>query len=465
MVDPSGQAERKVFTLLQLSTSIKNTIEKTTGNRFFWIKAEISGLKIANSGHGFLDLVEHRNGQKVAVLQATIWQSKIQYLKQTLKEDYSTIMKDGAEIVCQVQVSFHAIYGLKVSIYDVDLTYNLGELEKRKLETIQKLKDLGLFDLNRLVIEPKVIQKIALVASPGTSAHEDFMNHLTKNEYGFKFHVNLFPVVVQGSAAVESLRAVFKGVNAVDYDVIVIIRGGGSKLDLDPFNDFDLASLIAKSSIPVLTGLGHETDVSVLDMIARSPHKTPTAAADFIVDKAAEYLGELQRFYLSIAQSAQRLLKDRQLFITSSKEILVKYPITYCQTRRGELSKLASQVTRLTTSNINSRMQVLESDKLGLLNLVHQRLGILEVRRLAEMEGSLKVLTENRMKVLVTDLKHLQESLEILNPENTLKRGFSISRLDGKAVKDLKQVKVGETLQTEITDGVIESKILKIKSK
>ncbi len=438
---PHPSSTKKIYTLFQLTASIKKSIESNTADNTYWIKAEISGLNFANSGHAYLDLVEQKNGDKVAVMQCTIWYNRLLYLQESLGSDFMNILKNGSEIVCEAKVSYHQVFGLKLFIHDIDLSYNIGALEKRKQQTIYFLKEEGLFDKNSRISEPLVIQHIALIASPNTAGYADFINHIVQNERLYKFNITVFPVQVQGDGAAIALKAALEKVNTKKFDAVAFIRGGGSKLDLDPYNDYDLCKAVGSLPLMVMTGIGHETDITVLDMIAKSRHKTPTALADYLLDKMAAYEQEMLTLFMSISNSATSIIQLNQIKLQQFGEIIQNYPQLLCDERRAALQIISGQIARIATGHLTQIKTKLDSIKKAILTSI-----------------------DIKMKLQLQSLAMLSHSITLLNSEKTLARGFSITRQNGKTITSIKEINPDTDLDITIRDGTIASKIINIKS-
>ena len=274
--------ERKIYTLSQLGESLKRTLERVTSERALWFKAEIAKISQSPAGHMYLELVEEAQGQRLAVMRGTLWKSQLAAVREALGDATSQVLSRGTEIVFSGRVNYHPVYGVSLVVEEIDLSAMIGEAERRKQATLATLKAQGAMELNRGVPLPRLVQRIALIGSPGTSGFRDFAVHLMKNEWGVGFDVEVFPATVQGKDAPPTLIEALARAEAWAPDAVVMVRGGGSALDLDAFNDLDLCLAISQTTHPVLTGIGHETDLSVVDLVAHRHFKTPTAVADFL---------------------------------------------------------------------------------------------------------------------------------------------------------------------------------------
>lgn len=443
--------ERKVFTLSQIAKAVQKRITEAVGGRSFWIKAEIANIRI--NKHAYLELAEHRNGEKVAVLRGAIWSSALARIQEQLGSDSANILKHGVEILFSGRVEYHLVYGLSVVINEIDPSFNIGELERRKKETIEKLKKEGLYDKNRFVAMPIVIQRVALITSPGSAAHTDFMKHLLENEYGYQFHVHLYSSSVQGDGAPAELRAAFARIEVRNYDAIAVIRGGGSKLDLEPFNDLELSRLIAQCPIPVLTGIGHDVDVSVLDMIARSPHKTPTAVADHLVDLFVTYESSMNTFMVGIQNAMLETFTTYKERLSAIVEIMRAKPVSRCQNLRGTLHTTTTILSGCVMKNLRDAQRALDEHSNSLRTVPARRLAQVEVARVRDLANLIQLAVARKMEAWAARLTGLKEAVELIAPERILGRGYSITRANGHAITDPGTLRTGDELETTFAWG------------
>lgn len=449
--------ERKIYTLRQVGNAIKQRIEEATQGVSFWVKAEIASINVGK--HAYLELVQHHDGEKVAVMRGAIWMSALHRIRQELGDDSRNILKDGVEILFLAKTNYHLVYGLSLVIEQIDGSFNISELERRKRETIATLKEEGLYDRNRFVPMPMVVQRIALVASIGTAAYADFMQHLEQNEHGYRFHVRVFNAVVQGDAAADELRAALSSIDPKHFDAVVLIRGGGSKLDLEPFNDLELARVAAQMRIPVLTGIGHDVDISVLDLIAHGHHKTPTAVADFLVDRMLYFETAMTGMLVQVHNAMLTSFSDRKDQLSMFKEMIAMRPTARCRTERGLLHTITGQFARTVSEQITDSRQGLQTFAHDLAVLPRHRLAQVEHARVREMSGTLSGIAQRGFQILLSRLNGMGEAVRMLSPERHLERGFSITRKDGFAVKDTSQLRPGDQVETTFALGKARSTI------
>ena len=413
-------ADKKVFSLYQLNKSIKNTLESKTGHASFWVRAEIAKITVSRTGHAYLDLVEEVNGVQQAAIKGNIWRSTFEKIKKELGESAESVLQVGSEIVFKCSVTFHEVHGLSVLIDAIDLSFMLGELERRKAEAILKIKKEGIHLLNASLPLPLVIQKIALIGSPGTAGFRDFVKHVIDNDFLFKYDIRVHATAVQGVDAPKQLSKAILQADKEHPDVIVILRGGGSPMDLDCFNDYTLAIDISKLQVPVLTGIGHESDFSLADLVANRDFKTPTDVGDFIVDRTNSFSSTLVDIATRVGSRSKTVIHREATTLSGARIILRDLP------------------SRILTS----RKRLFDTLKLDLNR---------ELVRILERKNE--------------TLLGLASTMELLKPSRTLARGFSIVRHHEKAISDTRKVKKGDTIEIEFHLGSIEAEVKNINHK
>lgn len=299
--------EEKI-SLLELQERLKHAIEGAVP-RPVWVTAEIGEMNSHISGHCYLDLVDYKEGERgvAAKARGVIWSSTWRMLKPYFQSSAGVPLQKGLNVLIKVQAGFSTVYGLSLNILDIDPSFTVGELELRRQQTIKRLQQEGCMEMNAQLNLPALPRRIAVVSAPGAAGYRDFMNHLHKNEYGFRFETELFPAQMQGEEAPQSIIAALDAIAAREdgFDVVAILRGGGATMDLVCFDDYSLAVNIAQFPLPVITGIGHDHDYHIADMVANTWLKTPTAVADFFVDvfvQQEQYLIHLfQRISLTLA--------------------------------------------------------------------------------------------------------------------------------------------------------------------
>ncbi len=286
MTDP-----RQDITLSQLTQAIEACLKETL-EPYYWLVAEISELRIDQRGHCYMTFVEKddKTGNIAARMSAHCWNYRYKQLATDFGNTTGTILSAGMKILCCVEIDMHSVYGISLDVVDIDANYTIGELQRLRQQTIERLKKEGVFESNKKLQLSKIPNRIAVISSEKAAGYDDFMRQLTDNGYGFRFTTRLYPALMQGdNAPLSIINALEKINNDIElYDCIVIIRGGGASSDMNCFDDYELASHCAQIQLPVLTGIGHTRDISVVDMVAYQSLKTPTAVAEWIVEILAE---------------------------------------------------------------------------------------------------------------------------------------------------------------------------------
>ncbi len=277
--------ERNVIDLYTLQTQLKEGLEEMFPSRI-WVKAEISAVKSRPGGHCYMELSQSGESGLVAKATAIIWSSKFRLISPYFQSVTGISLQEGINVLVQVQVNYSQLYGFSLIVNDIDPEYTVGDKERERQETIARLKSEGLLDRQQSLELPPLPYRLAVISAPDAAGYRDFMRHLHENEYGFTFHTELFEAVMQGVSAPASIADALERVALAQpaFDAVLILRGGGAKLDLACFDDYDVAAAIAKCPIPVLTAVGHDQDYHICDMVAWKFVKTPTALADVFLD-------------------------------------------------------------------------------------------------------------------------------------------------------------------------------------
>ncbi|MDR0228275.1 MAG: exodeoxyribonuclease VII large subunit [Flavobacteriaceae bacterium] len=462
--------DQKIFSLSTILNRVQSVFDNYMSGKNFWIRVEISKLNIDRKGHLYLELVESREGQTLAKCRATIWKRNANLIMEELGDSAMQVLKEGAEILCYCDVVFSPVFGFSINISQIDVAFSLGEVERKKRETLQQLQKLGLLEKNAQLNLPRVLQRIALIGSVGTSGHEDFVNQLHKNEYGFAYAVQFFDTRVQGLDAAKDITNCLKNLPHTAFDVVVILRGGGSKFDLEVFNDFGLAVEIANCPLPVFTGIGHETDSTVADFVAHTYFKTPSAVAAFIVEKTVQYYAEVLTLYKEIRtvyeQKMTRL--NHQLDIVSREiksEVVLKMrkeknnlqivsnQLVHDSKRMlsggKESLKLKQQIVELKPKMVvqkaNNKLKE-QAQVIALLSsgVLQQKQSVLQLKAKMLKHRSREVIKKEQIK-----LDSLSSISALLNVENLLKKGLAVVAVDGVYIDDQTNIMTGSTIEIQ----------------
>jgi len=470
----------KYYSLSVIMNRIKQVFDERMSEVYFWMKVELMHVKSDRNGHYYLDLVETEDGIIRAKSTAQIWNYTATYLKEELGIDFEQIIKPGTEIMCYCKAVFHTVYGLSFVITKVDINYNLGALELKKKAVLEQLLKEGILERNKAHKLPKVIQRIALVASPNTSGYEDFLNQLKKNSYGYAYHIENFPAKVQGDTAAKEIAEQLAKISYSDFDAVVLLRGGGSKFDLEAFNDYELAKAIANCPLPVITGIGHETDTSIADLTAHTALKTPSAAGAYIVERTVEFENDIQLAYLNIKriydQKLQQLNKDLKHHITEFAALSK----AQTRTERGNLHTLANRIITLVNEEqvyadtfLNRAIQQLNllphkqiQQSLKLKNEQVEQLQLYSSYAVREARAPLKqkaeqlsYLVKMKLRAENSKLDDWQHYPNLYNPEAVLKKGYALVRKEAVIVKQTTTLEKGDFIEIELYDRIVNAQI------
>ena len=456
----------EVLTLYELNNLVRELIE-VSFDQPYWVVGELSDVSTpAFGGHFYGELVQ-KDGQTdriVARARITCWARNYNIIRLRFQKEAGETLRKGLQVKLRVKVNFHEQYGYSLNVIDIDSMFTIGDLAKRRREILLQLEKDGILHDNQSLPLPRLLRRIAVISSPTAAGYGDFCHQLEQNDYGFHFDVKLFPAVMQGDGVPESIIAALeaiaspptplrgegspdaenfplRGDNWRGADLVVIIRGGGASSDLSDFDSYELAACIAQYPLPVLTGIGHERDETVLDFVAHTRVKTPTAAAAFIIDHQAQEAALLDDLFLRITRSAkERLLRERSR-LERQQSILPLLFTRFCQNGRSRLALLVQRVT-------GASRQRLEREP-GRQQLVGQRL-VAATRRRIESE-------QHRLQLM-------EQRLASLDPRLLLKRGYTITTCGGKLVRSIESLAEGDVLSTQMEKGEILSKVLIIQN-
>ena len=470
----------KAYSLSTIMNRIKQVFDERMNEVYFWMKAELMHVKSDRNGHYYLDLVETKDGTILAKSTAQIWNYTATYLKEELGTDFEQIIKPGSEIMCYCKAVFHTVYGLSFVITKVDVNYNLGALERKKKAVLEQLLKEGILEKNKQHKLPKIIQRIALVASPNTSGYEDFLNQLKKNSHGYAYHIQNFPAKVQGETAAKEITEQLIKIPSEDFDAVVLLRGGGSKFDLEAFNDYELAKAIGNCPLPVITGIGHETDTSIADLTAHIALKTPSAAGAFIIERTVAFENNIQLLYLGIRQTYERKLQ--QLNKDLKHHITEFAALSKAQTRteRGNLHTLTNRIINLVNEEQVEANSLLHTavQQLSLLPnkkthqalllkneqaeqlLLYSNYIVKEARTpLKQKTEQLHYLTKMKLRAANSKLTDWEHYPKLYHPEAVLKKGYALVRKENEIIKPTSTLKKGDFIEIELYDRTVNAKI------
>lgn len=434
--------ERRELSLLELNNLVRGAVSEAFPGTC-WVRAEMSDVRTnASSGHCYLEFIEKNpiTGQLVARARGSIWAKTFRMLKPYFEMETGQLFASGLKVLVKVSVEFHELYGYSLTVQDIDPAYTLGDMLRKRMEIIRQLKEEGVFTLNKELPLPVLPKRIAVITSPTAAGYEDFLNQLANNKAGYPFYPKLFPALMQGERTEESVIAALDRIyHHIDcFDMVVIIRGGGSTSDLNSFDSYLLAANCAQFPLPVITGIGHERDDTILDMVAHTRMKTPTAVAEFLIgrmDAAAEELEDLQQ---EVSELASTILLKQKNFLQLLGARLPVIVTNRIERNRSFLQMAGNKLPASASAMLLRRRSTLESLQMQLQNRATSRLA----------EGTRFIqLTEQFIKMA--------------SPDYVLKRGYSLSLKDGKIIKHATDLNPGDELVTRFADGDVKSIVKK----
>lgn len=447
------------ITLFELNIKVKQALRNEFAQTFN-IVAEISEMR-EGRGHAYLELIEKDdNGKIIAKARANIWARTYRMLKPYFESTTGHSLEAGIKVLVVVTVEYSEIYGLSLNIRDIDPTYTLGDIEKRKLQILKDLEEDGVIDMNKELEICEVPQNIAIISSETAAGYGDFLDQLQNNENNFKFNVKLFNAIMQGDKSEESIIEALDKINtdSTDFDIVAIIRGGGSKSDLSCFDNYWLAFNIAQFPLPIITGIGHERDNSITDIVAHTALKTPTAVAEFLISK----LSAFENYLLSLEEDLKNVVSEvidyEKNEISSSTYILKPLVMKILFEQKSLLSNFSYDIKTSAKHFINEKATDLKKFEQNVEYSVDYNIQQ-RVRGFEKMQNKLKNAVNNYIINEKHSLQIIEQKNKLLSPDNILKRGYSFTQVNGKLLKSKKQVKKGDLIITNLLDGKVKSKV------
>lgn len=460
------QAERTTYTLLELARSIQKMVADKYVSAY-WIRAEMNKLNhYSHSGHCFPELVEKQHGKVVAQMRSTLWRDDYIRANEQFIDTLGQPLKDGIKILFLARVAFDPIYGLSLRIMDIDPAYTLGDIEREKQETILKLKKEGVYDQNRSLVLPLLPKRLAIISVETSKGLADFLEVIEKNPWGYRFFHMLFPSLLQGDKAVDTITRQLNRIRKArnHFDAVAIIRGGGDDIGLSCFNNYQLTRAIATFPLPVLSGIGHSTNETVTEMVSHYNAITPTKLAEFLIQEFHNFsvpVREAQKILLSIP--TQTLKKEKEQLVTISNLIgkTIKTSLTrekqILQNHSIRLNREVFHIVSRSRHDINQ-----QREKLGMLSKSTLQSNY---QLLLQTNKSLTYHCNRHLINTAEQLMNIERQVRHLDPVHVLKRGYSITMLNGKAIRDHNAVKTGDTIQTRLFKGTIISSVKDLTNK
>lgn len=454
---------KETLTLFQLNSLVKGAMQAAMPDSY-WVVAEISEINEHSSGHCYLELIQKDELSNIlrAKARATIWGATYRMLKPYFESTTGRNLTRGLKILVNVQVAFHEMYGYSLNVVDIEPSYTLGDIELKRRETIQRLTNDGVVEMNRELQFVDLPKRIAIVSSIKAAGLQDFINQLDNNPNGYIFIHRVFPATMQGDSAeasiIESLNSIYA--DLASFDAVVIVRGGGSQSDLSCFDSYDLALNIAQFPLPIVTGIGHDKDKSVADMVAYASVKTPTAAAEFFINIFADSEGRIIDAVSKLSDVVGGLLSKEQGLIDSYKQSVGISTMGYLQDQHIELTDRAKSIPIAVNRQIASQNKRLYGYERQYL-LCSKSYILKRQGQLATKMSKLASVVQSAIGANRAKLEQSQKLTEHLDPMNILKKGYSLTYLNGKLLTRAGKAAIGDALVTKLSDGELQSEVLK----
>ncbi len=423
---------RPSLTLFELNSLVKEALNAVLPGEY-WVEAEVSELR-ERSGNCYMEIVQKDPSSNVTVArsQAKCWRGTWQLVRNSFERTAGQVLRPGLKVRLRVYAQFHENYGFSWIVTDIDPDFTLGDMARKRQLIIRKLKEEGVFDLNKELEIPMFAQRIAVISSSSAAGYGDFCNQLEANAYGFDFHTELFGAIMQGENTERSIIEALDRINgrAGEFDCVAIIRGGGATSDMSAFDSFELAENVANFPLPVITGIGHERDESVVDMVANTRTKTPTAVAAFLIDNLKRVLDRIEDAQGRLVNAVMARMKYENMRIDRLSE------------RIPMLFSILKTRCSATVENLNMRLKNAVKDRLHSSS-----------ERIKDLSLSIDTLVERRITAEKHRMEMLSQRISALDPDLILRRGYSITLHDGRAVHAADELSPGDTVETRFHKG------------
>lgn len=474
---------KPIYTLQEISADIKDVLDRAF-ERSFWVKAEINKLNhYTYSGHCYPELVDKTQGKIVAQMRSVIWKTDFERVNANFIRTVKEPLKDGIKVLMLCTVTYDAVYGLSLRIHDIDPSYSLGDLELEKKLSLERLNSEGLLDKNKSVPIPLLPKRIAIISVETSKGFVDFTQVIDGNEWGYRFFYLLFPAVLQGDSAIKDIQHQLKQIRKVrqHFDVVAIIRGGGGDVGLSCYNDYSLAKAVAEFPLPVLSGIGHATNETVVEMVTCKNAITPTKLAEFLIQQFHNYTVPVQEAEKVVKLYAQALFKNSKLAMERESRLLKNLVLSNISQDKIELNQSAHRLGSQTKAqllesriSLSKHLQGFSLQTQALIKShkqqIHQYAPVLKRSAgeiLHELKHEIELNSGNRLSDSVGrqmlqeqgQIRQNEQLVKMADPVNILRRGFSITRVNGTSVNSIDRINPGDKIETEYYDGISTSTV------
>jgi exodeoxyribonuclease VII large subunit len=478
--------EKQIFTLKQVALSIQKVISERY-TRLYWVQAEMHKLNYTNKGHCYPELVQKEEGKIVAEMRGTIWKAQFDKINKSFAEIVKEPLRDGLSLLFLVKINFHPLYGMGLEIMDIDPTFSLGELQKEREESLQKLAKEGILNANQSLQLPLLPQRIALISVESSKGLSDFYSVINQNDWNYKFFFMLFPAQLNGDLAVASIQQQLKRIRKVKhhFDAVAIIRGGGGEIGLSCYNNYELAKAIATFPLPVLTGIGHSTNITVSEMVAYRNAITPTELGEFLIQCFHQFSVPIQEAQRTIKQEVNQFINQRKIELTNELRVFKNVS----QQRLFATQKMVQSLTKNVSMHARFRFEkefyslnatsntfkgALKSKRALETHMLNQFKGQLEKSALNHLEASKNKVEDTQLFVIQqlprflsqkeTALQQLEKNIRLMDPALLLKRGYALTLFQGKLISPTNPVKEGDLIEVQMYDAKVISEVKEVNN-
>jgi len=462
---PEIIAGKKTYTLLDIAESIQRMFS-THYKQTYWVKAEMNKLNHYNhSGHCYPELLQKENGKTVVEFKSILWKSDYERINRQFLEQIKEPLKDGIKVLCEISVTYSPQYGLSLRIHDIDISYTLGDIEAERKEAIARLQREGFFNLNKTKSHALLPKRIAVISVESSKGFADFQEIIDSQKERFSIFRMLFPALLQGDKAIESLLDALGRVQRVihHFDAVAIIRGGGGDVGLSCFNNYELARALATFPIPVYTGIGHATNETVCELVSYYNGITPTKVAHRLVEQFEQFENTLLHLQSSVIGLTREALSQHERELHMHSRIIRQAGIGIVMQQHHALNQQHTQLTACCNRLFERRRYMLETTASRIaLGAKHQLLT--STQRIEQQQNKLSSVANQLVSKTSDSLEHIARVVTLSDPKYILQRGYSITTVNGKSLRDTTQLKQGDRVVTTIMNGTFESEVILINT-
>ncbi len=477
--------EKQIFTLKQVALSIQKVISERY-SRLYWVQAEMHKLNYTNKGHCYPELVQKEDGKIVAEMRGTIWKAQFDKISKSFSEVVKEPLKDGMSLLFLVKISFHPLYGMGLEVVDIDPTFALGELQKEREETLKRLTKEGILNANQRLNFPVLPQRIAVISVESSKGLSDFYSVVQNNQWNYAFFFMLFTAQLNGDLAVDSIQNQLRKIEKVKhhFDAVAIIRGGGGEIGLSCYNNYELSKAIATFPLPVLTGIGHSTNITVSEMVAFRNAITPTELGEFLIQCFHNFSVPVKDAQKSLKMEVNQFMQDQKIELANELRIFKNVSNQRLFQTNQILNSTTKNLSLHSRFRFNNERKVLDSsaDQLkshvrSKKNFENQRINQLQLNLTKQVKVNF-IDSHNQVRdtqtFMVQQLPkffikteqvilNLEKNVKLMDPTLLLKRGYSLSLFQGKTINAKNPVKPGDIIETLTFENRITSEVKEIK--